>query len=301
MDLSKAAAPLAPLKPLFAQTPVDATRPVRPAGVRLVLLVVVFLVLTSVAAGVRAVAGDNPVLSLIGGGLVAVGALAAYAAVVRALEQRPVTELDPARAWPDLRFATLAGLGLFAVTFVLIVLCGGYDTEGGVSVGGLLTVFGLMAGVAVTEELLFRGVVFRLVEELAGTKGALAVSAVLFGGLHLVNPEATLWGGLAIAVEAGLMLGAAYAATRSLWVPIGLHLGWNFALSGVFGVTVSGDDSAPAGLLHGTLTGPEALTGGTFGPEASVFAILVCAVPTVIYLRAAGRRGRILTRRRRAA
>ncbi|MFK0114719.1 lysostaphin resistance A-like protein [Streptomyces sp. NPDC090994] len=297
MDLTKAAAPFSLLKPLFAQTPVVSSGRTRHAGVRLVVLVAAFLAVTALAAGVRAVAGDNPVLSLVGGALVAVGALCVYAGVVRALEQRPVTELDPARARPELWTTTLTGVGLFAATFVLILLCGGgYDTEGGVSVGGAITVFGLMAGVAVTEELLFRGVVFRLVEEMAGTTGALVVSAVLFGGLHLVNPEATVWGALAIAVEAGLMLGAAYAATRSLWVPIGLHLGWNFTLSGIVGVTVSGDDGAPAGLLHGTLSGPEALTGGVFGPEASIFAILVCAVPTVLFLRTARRRGRLTGR-----
>ncbi|WP_320780426.1 CPBP family intramembrane glutamic endopeptidase [Streptomyces sp. CRN 30] len=296
MDLTNAAARLAPLKSLFAQEPVAAVRPVRPAGFRLLVTAVAFAAVTALAAGVRQVAGDNPVLSLLGGALVAGGALCAYAYAVRFLEQRPVAELDPARARPDLRAGTLTGLGLFAATFVLVVLCGGYGTEGGVSVGGALTVLGVMVGVAVTEELLFRGVLFRLVEELTGTRGALAVSAVLFGGLHLLNPEATLWGALAIAVEGGLMLGAAYAATRTLWVPIGVHLGWNYALSGILGVTVSGDDTGPRGLLRGTLTGPEALTGGAFGPEASIFAILVCSVPTVLFLRAAGRRGLVLPR-----
>ncbi len=297
MDLTKQAARFtARLSTLFAQTPVVASRRVRPAAVRLVVSAVALIAVMGAAAGIRAVAGADPVLSLIGGALVTVGALAAYAALVRALEQRPVTELDPGRARRDLSVGTLTGLALFLAAFALIALFGGYDTEGGVSVGGAITVFGLMTGVAVTEELLFRGVLFRLVEELAGTKGALAVSAVLFGGLHLLNPDATVWGALAIAVEGGVMLGAAYAATRSLWVPIGLHLGWNYALSGIVGVTVSGDDTGPRGLLQGVLSGPETLTGGAFGPEASLFAILVCAVPTVYCLRAAGRRGRITAR-----
>lgn len=106
-----------------------------------------------------------------------------------------------------------------------------------------------------------------------------------------------MWGALAIAIEAGLMLGAAYAATRTLWLPIGLHFGWNFALSGIFGVTVSGNEDMPAGLLHGVLSGPEAITGGGFGPEAGIFAILVCVIPAVVFLRTAKRQGRLHPRR----
>ncbi|MEU8575028.1 CPBP family intramembrane glutamic endopeptidase [Streptomyces asoensis] len=291
------AQPVRWVKGRFSQAPFEPTRPVWPAGVRLPVLVVLFVLVTGVAAGMRAVAGDNPVLSLTAGAATVVLSLTVYAAAVRFLEQRPVRELDPAQARSGLRTGVLIGLGAFVATLAAIALCGGYGTKGGVSVGGAVTVLGMMAGIAVVEELLFRGVVFRLVEDLLGTRGALAVSGLLFGSLHLVNSGATVWGALAIAVEAGLMLGAAYAATRALWLPIGLHFGWNFALSGIFGVTVSGNEDMPAGLLHGVLSGPEAITGGGFGPEASVFAILVCAVPTVVLLRTAERRGRLRTRR----
>ncbi|WP_314221778.1 CPBP family intramembrane glutamic endopeptidase [Streptomyces zaehneri] len=289
------------LRELFAQEPFAVARRVRPAGVRLVAMAVLFVAVTALAAGTRSAAGDNPLLSLLFGAAVVALALAGYAAAVRALEQRPVSELDPTKAASGLRTGTLVGLGLFTATLAIVALFGGYGTEGGVSVGGAVTVLGAMAGVAVTEELLFRGVVFRLLEELTGTRGALTISAVLFGALHLVNPDATVWGALAIAVEGGLMLGAAYAATRSLWLPIGLHLGWNFAESGIYGTTVSGNEDGPAGLLHGVLSGPDALTGGSFGPEAGIAAILVCAVPTVVFLRAAGRRGHLRPRRRSTA
>ncbi|MCX4234213.1 CPBP family intramembrane glutamic endopeptidase [Streptomyces ortus] len=280
----------------YTQSRFEPTRRVWPAGARLAVLVVLFVLVTGLAARMRSAAGDNPVLSLLVGAVSVLIALTVYAAAVRFLEQRPATELDTAAAGSGLRVGVAVGLGLFAVTLALIALFGGYGTKGGVAVGGALTVLGMMAGVAVVEELLFRGIVFRLVEELTGTWGAMVISGLLFGGLHLANSDATVWGALAIAVEAGLMLGACYAATRTLWMPIGLHFGWNFALSGIFGVTVSGNDDMPAGLLHGVLSGPEAITGGGFGPEAGVFAILVCAVPTVVFLRTARRRGRVFTR-----
>ncbi|GAA1752796.1 type II CAAX endopeptidase family protein [Streptomonospora arabica] len=282
---------------MFSQTPPEPRRRVRSAWVRLAAMTVLFLLVMVVAAGVRAAAGHTPVLSLLAGAAVAVGGIAVYAAVVRAMEQRAVTELDPATATSELGKGFLIGLGLFTATIALISMFGGYSTAGGGSFGGMAAVLGLMAGVAVTEELLFRGVVFRLLEELGGTTAALVVSAVLFGSIHLVNPGATVWGAVAIAVEAGLMLGAAYVATRNLWVPIGLHLAWNFASRGIYGATVSGDDATPTGLVQGVFSGPAALTGGGFGPEASVFAILVCAVPTVLFLRAAKRRDRLHTRR----
>ncbi|MFE5138885.1 CPBP family intramembrane glutamic endopeptidase [Streptomyces fagopyri] len=281
---------------LRSRTPFKNVRLPRSTGGRLALMLLLFLAVTALAAAVRAVAGTNPFLSVIAGAVVAWGALKLYAVAVRAVEERAVPELDAASAVSGLRTGTLVGLALFTATIALIALFGGYGTKGGVSVSGAVAVLGTMAGVAVVEELLFRGIIFRLVEQLVGTRGVLAISGLLFGGLHLVNSGATVWGGLAIAVEAGLMLGAAYAATRTLWLPIGLHFGWNFAESGIFGTTVSGNDGTPAGLLHGVLSGPAAVTGGTFGPEASIFAIVICTIPTVLFLRTAKQRGHLYTR-----
>jgi membrane protease YdiL (CAAX protease family) len=188
-----------------------------------------------------------------------------------------------------------AGLGLllFGVTIGLIAMVGGYRIAGWGSVSGTIATLGVMCGVAVTEELLFRGVLFRLLEKWTGTAAALALSGLLFGGLHLINPHATLWGALAIAAEAGVLLGAAYTATRSLWIPIGLHLGWNFAESGLFGATDSGS-AFHGGLVQGVAHGPAVLSGGSFGPEASILAVLVGVVASTILLRRAARAGRIV-------
>jgi hypothetical protein len=157
-----------------------------------------------------------------------------------------------------------------------------------------------MAAAAVTEELLFRGILFRFVEGRIGTWGALMLSGLLFGAAHLPNPHASLWSALAIAVEAGGMLAAAYVATRNLWVPIGLHFGWNFAEGGIFGAGISGN-SAPEGLLRSAMSGPSALSGGEFGPEASLYAVVAGLSVTIVFMWLARRRGHIVPRRRRAA
>jgi hypothetical protein len=157
----------------------------------------------------------------------------------------------------------------------------------------------LMAiGSGTIEEIVFRGVVFRLLEERAGTSLALAVSSLLFGLGHLVNPNATALGAAAIVVEGGLMLAAAYLLTRRLWLPIGVHAGWNFAQAGIFGVPTSGKRTT--GLLEGELVGPEWLAGGRFGAEASIVAVVVCGALGAVLLVRAARRDRWISPRRTA-
>lgn len=277
-------------------TPVAATRR-RPVGIRLVVLFVVFTAWMALAGTLATAASAHAVPGLLVGGGCALVALGLYRLLVRRLERREATEIAPAGAGRALGRGTLLGLGLFAAVTVVLAVGGAYRVTGWGSFGGALGTLGLMTSVAVAEELLFRGVVFRIVEELTGTWGALVVSGLVFGGLHLVNPGATVWGALAIAIEGGAMTAAAYAATRSLWLPIGLHLGWNFAEGGVFGSVVSGSSHANGSLLTGAVDGPTLLAGGSVGPEAGLPAILVCSVLTVLLVRSAHRSGRIVPRR----
>jgi membrane protease YdiL (CAAX protease family) len=137
---------------------------------------------------------------------------------------------------------------------------------------------------AVLEETIFRGFLFRLVAGLGGNWTALTLTSALFGLAHIGNHGATLASSTAIAVEAGILLGAAYAASGSLWLPIGIHAGWNFAEGSVFGMAVSGHARRAAWIV-GELHGPDWLTRGAFGPEASIAAVLVCLGAATIYLR----------------
>ena len=118
-----------------------------------------------------------------------------------------------------------------------------------------------------------RGVVFRRLEQGLGTTIALVISAVLFGLMHAGNRGATWISTLAIVLESGVLLGLAYTATRSLWLPIGLHFGWNFTEGGIFGAAVSGGQNT--GLIVAPLSGSPLITGGAFGPEASLAALIV--------------------------
>jgi len=259
------------------------------------------LVLVAVAsvAGSAAVAATDGRwwLTLLIGAAAAALSLAAYRWVVRRTERRPVTELARPGAARALGRGLGAGVLLFASVIGLIALAGGYRVDGTGSVAAAAGLLGMLTAAAVAEEVVFRGVLLRVLEERAGTVGALVLTSVLFGALHLVNPDASLWGAAAVAAEGGLMLGAAYVATRTLWLPIGLHLGWNFTAAGVFGAEVSGSDVAQ-GLLHGVTSGPALLTGGAFGPEGSLVAVGAGLVLTAVLLRLAHRRGRVVPRRR---
>jgi membrane protease YdiL (CAAX protease family) len=138
--------------------------------------------------------------------------------------------------------------------------------------------FALMLLVSVSEEILLRQVIFRVLEEGSGSVAALVVSALAFGFMHAGNPAATTQSNLLIAL-AGVFFAGIYMATRSLWTVIGLHLGWNFTLGYVWGMPVSG--MRLPGILDGTITGPENLTGGNFGPEAGLVPgalfVVICA------------------------
>ena len=226
-----------------------------------------------------------------------IAVVAGYRTLSRVVEQRAdIPELARVRVWSQLRRGALLGSGLFVLLMLLIGMFGGWQHMAWGSVWGCLGTAGMVASVAVTEEVLFRGVLFRIMEERTGTVIALILSSLIFGLTHSVNANATLWGVLSIALTGGLLMTAAYVATRSLWLSIGLHFAWNFTHAGIFGVALSGSAEAPQGLLQTTLSGPAVLTGGSFGPEASLIALLVCVVPTVVLLRRAARTGRLQRR-----
>lgn len=215
-----------------------------------------------------------------------------YVAYVRIHERRAVTELDRWTAGRGLILGFLCGVALFAAALAVPWAAGAYSIERFIGWQSFVPALAVALGVAYVEEVLFRGVLYRLLERAVGTWLSVCISAVVFGLLHLGNPGATLWTSAAIAVEAGVLLATVFVLTRRLWVPIGLHLGWNFAAGGIFGIAVSGNEGI--GLLKASLTGPQWLTGGAFGLEASPMAVILCAATASILLVRARRRGLIM-------
>lgn len=193
----------------------------------------------------------------------------------------------------DFVLGALLGAGLFSAVILELATAGHYKVVAFRPTSDLVLVALLLFPGAAFEELLFRGVVFRLVEEWTGTWIALAVSALLFGLVHAGNPGATWVSTVAIALEAGVLLAAAYVIARNLWFPIGLHFAWNFFEGPVYGTQVSGHVFGPSALMA-HVTGPALITGGGFGPEAGLAAILPCIVVAAALIVLAVRRGQVV-------
>jgi hypothetical protein len=228
---------------------------------------------------------------LLGAAIVCAGVVSyLYRLLVRWMERRRAEELLwTQRAAPMIFAGVSLGALLFCAVYALLWVFGAVSFHGFGSAEGLALAISVSLVAAFAEEVVFRGAIYRLLEQGFGTAVALILSSALFGLIHSANPGATVESTIAIALEAGVLLAAAYALTRSLWLPIGLHFGWNFTEGGVFGAAVSG--GASKGLINASLSGPDYLTGGAFGPEASITAVVVALLASLVMLILAAKRG----------
>jgi uncharacterized protein len=253
--------------------------------------IILWIVAVEIGLHQTHVSGRSP-LGALAALVIAAGVIGLYCVLVKFIERRPVTELAPAGAAKHLSRGILTGAFLFCASMLAMKLSGGWYYTGMAPLSVLIypCVASLMAGVQ--EELLVRGLLFRLVEERLGSWIALAVSALIFGLLHAFNPGASVVSTVAIALEAGILLAAAYMYTRSLWFVIGLHFAWNFTEGGIFSTSVSGTHAE--GMIGVQFTGSDTLTGGSFGPEASLSAVLVCLAAGVAFIILAMRHDRVV-------
>ncbi len=215
-----------------------------------------------------------------------------YWVLVRLIEGRAVTEFSARYAVPELFIGMLIGAGFISSVIGVLYVLGYFEVNGVRSIDLLAAPLIAAVVTGFIEEIALRGVIFRIIEEWLGTWISLLFSAALFGALHLGNDNATLTAALAIALEAGVLLAAVYMVTRRLWVVIGLHAGWNFTLGGVYGGAVSG--FAQEGYLDTTMSGPELMTGGAFGVEASVVTIIIGLILALYFLFRAHQKGRYI-------
>ncbi|MCA0447804.1 MAG: CPBP family intramembrane metalloprotease [Bacteroidetes bacterium] len=204
-------------------------------------------------------------------------------------------------AWlKELFLGVLIGAGILSLVIGIMALLGFYRIDHFIwendypiapfLIGNLLS----FLAVGISEEVLFRAGFFHLIEDYWGSWAALAISSLFFGLVHLGNPEATLFGAVAITIEAGILLGAAYMITRKLWLVIGIHWAWNFFQGPVFGCIISGSSSTQTGLIQPIVTGPDLLTGGQFGPEGGLIAVVVATGTGIYFLIKAINQGKVV-------
>jgi membrane protease YdiL (CAAX protease family) len=134
--------------------------------------------------------------------------------------------------------------------------------------GGMLVMLITLIIVGWQEELLLRGYWLQNLSDGLNLRWGVLLSSGLFTILHWSNPGAS-WFAIVGLVAAGLFLAYGYVRTHQLWLPIGLHIGWNFFEGPIFGFQVSGLTGLPK-LINQVVQGPVIFTGGSFGPEAGL-------------------------------
>jgi len=183
----------------------------------------------------------------------------------------------------------LVGLAVGPLAFILItiVLLAGQwltfsgsihtDLQGLRSIVVAILVFSM---VSVSEEVSIRGYLLQCTARIGGMPAAAILTSLFWGLAHLGNPHASLLGSVNIALS-GFVFAQAYIVTRSLWLPMAFHFSWNVAEGPLFGYPVSG--LTTASILSPILHGPVWITGGDFGPEASLISLGGVALAAVIF------------------
>jgi len=193
-------------------------------------------------------------------------------------EKRPLWTIGMERAGAGIKYlrGLLAGLIMFGVVMavsaalgVIAVEPGGSQPQGLAALGGVLLVFVGWTVQGPAEEALMRGWVLPVVGARYRPWLGVLVSALLFAGLHSLNPNLNPIAMLNLFLFG--LLAAGYALVEGgLWGVFGLHAAWNWAQGNIFGLEVSGMVVPGGTLLNLQETGPDAITGGSFGPEGGL-------------------------------
>ena len=260
---------------------------------RVLLLGFLLLLMMGLNGDVMTSYAGEPVKSALHIIALAIAGFAVYLGHANFIERRSVSELSLQGMGRELGIGLLIGAGLYTACELVLMALGIYRITGLNPLSYLVPAIAMAISSSVFEEMLFRGVLFRSVETWFGSWSALVVSSLVFGLTHLINPQGTLEGAVFIAIEAGTLLAAAFMLTRRLWLSIGFHMAWNYTQSAIFSGIVSGTDAAP-GLIRSTVKGPDLLTGGRFGVESSVLALVLCTTTGIVMLVMAARRGTIV-------
>ncbi|RAK58214.1 CPBP family intramembrane glutamic endopeptidase [Phenylobacterium deserti] len=223
--------------------------------------------------------------------LICAAGFALYAGLVRLAEQRTASEIGLRRLVPETAAGLVIGAAMMTAVVGLLVATGAYEVTGP-RTASAWDMVSISIASGTLEELIMRAIILRLAMRAFGVWPALVLQAALFGVMHLANPNASMTAAIAIALEAGLMLAGFYLLTGRIWMSVGVHAAWNFTQGWVWGAAVSGLDVGPSLFASRPLpTAPEWLSGGAFGPEASLPAMVVGTAVAVVVLARARRKG----------
>ncbi len=161
------------------------------------------------------------------------------------------------------------------ITILVLYATGHYQVVSFRGFGQTTGILGLIWIAAVLEEVAFRGILLRILDERIGTRAALVSSAAVFGIVHLTN-NGTHWISLLSVTLLGLMWGGVFIVSRNIWVVAAHHSCWNATIF-MIGLPLSGEDWRAQAPWETVYSGSDLWTGGAFGPEDSLVNIIVCS------------------------
>lgn len=211
--------------------------------------------------------------------------LYAYRLYTKYIEKREAYEISRKNSIRELGLGLVIGIGLVSVIVTLLAVLGFYRVENFNSWIIIIEAFFLFGIGAFIQELVIRGILFRIVEEVLGSWITIIIVSCIFGLIHTLNENATLLSIISLIVS-DILLMAAFIYTRKIWMVWGIHFGWNFFQDGIFGMPNSGITQLPS-WINPIISGPEWITGGSWGIEASYISILLLVTVGIVILKKA--------------
>lgn len=235
------------------------------------LVIIIFLVITKELF-------TKPILNLVFSSEITIKTITAligatvmilsYYLLLRYYEKKPFSEFSIKNALKELLIGLTIGFGAMGMVVLVLHLFGYYNFIRFKSIPEFLPTVAFILGAAVLEEIIFRGLFFRLLEGWKGPIIALIVSSLIFQIPHFTNSHTGILPAI-LGVLFGLVTASMYAHTSRLWLPIAFHFSWNL-VQPICGTTLSGvSEFTP--LSEARLSGPELLVGSKFGLEVSLF------------------------------
>ena len=212
-----------------------------------------------------------------------------YRLFTRVIEKRAPYEISGNRMLREFGSGTLISIGIVGSMVLLLVVLGYYRIDHFNPATNLIDRFFQFGIGSFIEELAIRMILFKLIEEWCGSWISMVLTGILFGFAHIFNPNATVWTSLGLVVSDTILFAGAYMLTRRLWMVWGIHMSWNWFQTAVFGMPNSGKTFA--GWITPEISGPDWITGGAFGIEASYIQIVLSFFIGIIVLQKALNRG----------
>ncbi len=207
----------------------------------------------------------------------------AYRFYCRKIENREAKEFSLPRSFLELFSGSFVGGFLVALIVAVLALNGMYQIISLKPASVLVKGFYIFYTGALFQEIFFRLVLFKIIEEKLGTWLAITAVALIFALAHVTNPNTTLMTSIYMFLS-DFLFGAGFVLTRRIWFVWGMHGAWNFIQDGVFGMSNSGIDQFPSWIIP-KVQGPVWLTGGAYGIEASVTSLVLSIMGGIILLK----------------